>query len=94
MADLASKGIEDFCWSVIFALRQPMTAICGNVQRAQVLLETDPDGAREALDTVVAQIARIDLLLVDLYHGERRTTDTSVLDELNGYRHAREGAKR
>ena len=89
---MTRKTMEEFCWSVIFELRQPMTAISGNVQRAQLLLHTNPSGAREALDTVVAQIARIDRVLVELYERERRTTETTAHAQPNGHRHAREGA--
>ena len=94
---MTRNTMEEFCWSVIFELRQPMTAISGHVQRAQLLLHTDPSGAREALDTVVAQIARIDRVLVELYERERRKTDEparATTRATNGHRHAREGAHR
>jgi phosphoglycerate-specific signal transduction histidine kinase len=62
-----SEELEmDFCDSVVCELRQPITAINGNVLLAKRLLETDPSRAGEALDQVVSQIARLNLLLVEL----------------------------
>jgi signal transduction histidine kinase len=57
---------NDFWSTVVGELRQPMTAVSGQVQRAQQLLETDPKRANEAMDEVVAQIARMDRLLEEL----------------------------
>jgi len=51
---------------VVLELRQPITAVKGQAQRAQLLLETDPRRANEAMDQVVEQIARIDRLLDEL----------------------------
>lgn len=56
----------DFCDSVVFELRQPITTINGNVLLAKRLLKTDPSGANSALEQVVTQIARLNLLLVEL----------------------------
>ena len=56
----------DFCDSVVFELRQPITTINGNVLLAKRLLNTDPPGAIHALEQVVNQIARLNLLLVEL----------------------------
>jgi hypothetical protein len=74
MTEVTNEALEEFCWSVIFVLRQPMTAISGQVQRARRLLYTDPLRAREAMDEAVEQIARLDQLLAELY--ERELTDT------------------
>jgi len=51
---------------VVLELRQPITAVKGQAQRAQLLLETDRRRANEAMDQVVEQIARIDRLLDEL----------------------------
>jgi len=51
---------------VVLELRQPITAVKGQTQRAQLLLGTDPRRAIEAMDRVVEQIARIDRLLDEL----------------------------
>jgi len=51
---------------VVLELRQPITAVKGQAQRAQLLLETDPRRANEAMDQVVEQIGRIDRLLDEL----------------------------
>ena len=56
----------DFCDSVVSELRQPITTINGNVLLAKRLLQTDPSGANSALEHVVTQIARLNLLLVEL----------------------------
>ena len=93
MTEMTSKTIEDFCWSVIFELRQPITAISGHAQRAQHLMQTDPLRAREALDDVVAQVARIDQVLVELYERERRALGTTNFDGRESHRAVREGAK-
>jgi K+-sensing histidine kinase KdpD len=60
---MARTEITDFWSTVVFELRQPMTAVSGQAQRAQQLLETDPARAHEAMDQVVEQIARMDRLL-------------------------------
>lgn len=93
MKDTTSHTIKDFCWAVIFELRQPMTAISGHAQRARHLIQTDPRRACEALDDVVEQIARIDGLLLDLYERERSTAETPELETPGGRRPLREGAK-
>ncbi len=90
---MTGKTIEDFCWSVIFELRQPMTAISGHAQRAQHLMHTDPLRARDALDSVVEQIARIDQVLVELYERERRALGTTNVDGRDVHRAVREGVK-
>lgn len=93
MAQTTSKTIQDFCWSIIFELRQPMTAISGHAQRAQHLMRSDPGRASEALDDVVEQIARIDALLLYLYERERWTPGTPDVEAPRGHRPVREGAK-
>ena len=93
MTQMAGKTVQDFCWELIFELRQPMTAISGHAQRARHLLQTDPRGACEALDVVVEQITRIDGLLVELYERERWTEETPSLRSPRGRRPEREGAK-
>jgi signal transduction histidine kinase len=56
----------DFCDAVVSELRQPLTTIKGGVLLAKRLLDDDPPRANEALDKVVAQIGRLNLLLVEL----------------------------
>ena len=56
----------DFCDAVVSELRQPLTTINGRVLLAKRLLKTDPPGADEALQQVVAQIGRLNLLLAEL----------------------------
>lgn len=56
----------DFCDSVVSELRQPLTVIKGGVLLAKKSLETDPARATEALEQVVSQIARLNMLLVEL----------------------------
>jgi signal transduction histidine kinase len=56
----------DFYDAVVYQLRQPLTSINGGVQLARRLLKTDPSGADEALDHVVGQIARLNLMIVEL----------------------------
>ncbi len=81
-----------FCWSVIFDLRQPMTAISGYAQRAQHLMYDDPAGACRALDEVLKQIARVDRILLELYERERHAPNTTELD-MPGHRSSREGVR-
>ncbi len=56
----------DFYDTVVCELRQPLTVLNGQIQLAKRLLETDPSRANEALDQVVTQIARMNLMLVEL----------------------------
>jgi signal transduction histidine kinase len=56
----------EFCESIVSELRQPLTNIKGGVQLAKRMLETDPTRASETLDQVVAQIGRLNLMLVEL----------------------------
>jgi signal transduction histidine kinase len=56
----------DFYDTVVYELRQPLTTINGGVQLAKRLLKTDPSGASEALDQVVSQIGRLNLMLGEL----------------------------
>jgi signal transduction histidine kinase len=93
MTETTRYTIKDFCWAVIFELRQPMTAISGHAQRARHLIQTDPRRACEALDDVVEQIARIDGLLLELYERERQTAGTPELEKAGGRRPVREGVK-
>jgi signal transduction histidine kinase len=69
----------DFCDSVVFELRQPLTSVTGRVQLAKRLLATDPSRASEALDQVVTQIARINLMLVELRDRARDAAHVEAL---------------
>ena len=88
-----TKAIEEFCWSVIYELRQPMTAVRGHAQRAQLLMQTDPLRAREALDIVLEQMTRMDNLLVELHERERRASTQDERDGPVGSRPLREGVR-
>lgn len=66
MKETASDPESDFYGTVVCELRQPLTTIKGGVQLAKRLLETDPAGASQTLDRVVSQIARLNLMLVEL----------------------------
>ena len=88
-----TKAIEEFCWSVIFELRQPMTAVRGHAQRAQLLMQTDPLRAREALDIVLEQMTRMDDLLVELHQRERRASSQNKLAGSVQSRPVREGVR-
>ena len=56
----------DFYDTVVCELRQPLTVLNGQIQLAKRLLETDPSRTTVALDQVVTQIARMNLMLVEL----------------------------
>jgi signal transduction histidine kinase len=90
---IEAKAIEEFCWSVIFELRQPMTAVRGHAQRAQHLMKTDPLRAHEALDIVLEQMSRMDNILVGLHERERRAATQDKLAGPVAIRPVREGVK-
>ena len=78
--NLPSEDIEiDFCDSVVSELRQPITTIKGGVLLAKKLLQTDPPRANDALEQVVSQIGRLNLLLVEL---RDRARDAEHAEEL------------
>ena len=70
---------EDFYGTVVCELRQPLTALNGQIQRAKRLLETDPSRASEALDQVVTQIARLNMMLVELRDRARDAAHVEAL---------------
>ena len=70
---------EDFYGTVVYELRQPLTALNGQIQLAKRLLETDPSRASEALDQVVTQIARLNLMLVELRDRARDAAHVEAL---------------
>ena len=69
----------EFCDSVVCELRQPLTNIKGGVQLAKGLIKTDPTRATEALDQVVNQIARMNLMLVELRDRARDAAHVEAL---------------
>jgi len=69
----------DFCESVVYELRQPLTSITGQVQLAKRLIDVDPSRAIEALDQVVNQIARVNLMLVELRDRARDAAHVEAL---------------
>ena len=68
-----------FCESLVCELRQPLTTIKGGVQLAKQLLETDPTRAGQALDQVVNQVARLNLMLIELRDRARDAAHVEVL---------------
>jgi C4-dicarboxylate-specific signal transduction histidine kinase len=71
----------DFCDAAVYELRQPLTAITGQVQLAKRLLKTDPSRAGEVLDQVVTHIARVNLMLVELRDRARDAANAEALFE-------------
>lgn len=69
----------DFYDAVVSELRQPLTCINGEVQRARKLLEEDPPRAGQALDQVLAQIARMDQSLIHLRDRARDAAHAEAL---------------
>ncbi len=85
-ADSADRGRtpmkptdSDFYDTVVCELRQPLTVLNGQIQLAKRLLETDPSRTNEALDQVVTQIARINLMLVELRDRARDAEQVEAL---------------
>jgi len=56
----------DFYGTIVSELRQPLTTISGSAQLAKRLMKTDPDGASEALDQLVKQVGRMNLLIAEI----------------------------
>ena len=69
----------EFCETLVCELRQPLTTIKGGVQLARQLLEADPTRAGEALDQVVNQVARLNLMLIELRDRARDAAHVEVL---------------
>jgi signal transduction histidine kinase len=75
-----AEGPEvDFCDAVVSELRQPLTAINGGVLLAKQSLNSDPSRAGQALDRVVSQIARLNLLLGELRDRAHDAAQTEAL---------------
>ncbi len=79
MKPTADDPDTDFYGTVVCELRRPLTALNGQVQLAKRLLETDPSRAGELLDHVVTQIARINLMLVELRDRAQDSADAEAL---------------
>jgi signal transduction histidine kinase len=56
----------DFYGTIVSELRQPLTTISGSAQLAKRLIRTDPAGASEALDQLVKQIGRMNMLIAEI----------------------------
>ena len=56
----------DFYTAIVSELRQPLTTISGSAQLAKRLMKTDPDGASEALDQLVKQVGRLNLMIAEI----------------------------
>jgi len=57
---------SDFYSAIVSQLRQPLTTISGTAQLAKRLMRTDPAGASEALDQLVKQVGRMNLLIAEI----------------------------
>jgi signal transduction histidine kinase len=57
---------DDFYGTIVSELRQPLTTISGTAQLAKRLIKTDPAGASEALDHLVKQVGRMNLLIGEI----------------------------
>jgi signal transduction histidine kinase len=79
MKDAADDPQIDFCDAVVYELRQPLTSISAQVQLAKQLLKTDPPRASAALDRAVTQIARVNLMLVELRDRARDAAEAEAL---------------
>jgi signal transduction histidine kinase len=79
MKSAAESSGDEFCDSVVCELRQPLTNIKGGVQLAKQLLKEDPDRASQALDQVVNQIGRVNLMLVELRDRARDAAHVEAL---------------
>lgn len=79
MKESATESDVDFIDTVVSALRQPLTTISGTAQRAKHLLDTDPDRTREALEQIVAQIGRMNLLIGELRDRARDAAHAEAL---------------
>jgi signal transduction histidine kinase len=69
----------DFIDTVVSALRQPLTTISATAQRAKKIVTTDPDQASRALDDVVAQIGRMNMLIGELRDRARDAAHAEAL---------------
>jgi signal transduction histidine kinase len=79
MKRAASDPETDFYATVVYELRQPLTTINGGVQLARRLLKTDPSRVDEALEQVVAQIGRLNLMLGELRDRAQDQADVEAL---------------
>ena len=57
---------SDFYGAIVSELRQPLTAISGTAQLAKRLMKTDLAGASEALDQLVRQVGRVNLIIAEI----------------------------
>lgn len=68
-----------FIDTVVSALRQPLTTISGTAQRAKGFVASDPERVTEALDQVIAQIGRMNLLIGELRDRARDAAHAEAL---------------
>ena len=71
----------DFYGAIVSELRQPLTTISGTAQLAKRLMKTDPDGACEALEQLVKQVGRLNLLMGEI---RDRARDAEHVEALFG----------
>jgi signal transduction histidine kinase len=57
---------DDYYGAIVSELRQPLTTISGSAQLAKRLMKTDPAGACEALDQLVKQVGRLNMLIAEI----------------------------
>lgn len=79
MKRTANDPETDFYATVVYELRQPITTISGGVQLAKRLVKTDPSRAEEALEQVVTQIGRLNLMLGELRDRAQDQADAEAL---------------
>lgn len=79
MKQTADDPEGDFYDAVVYELRRPLASINAQVQLARRLFETDPSGAIEALDQVVTQIARMNMMLSELRDRARDAAHVETL---------------
>jgi signal transduction histidine kinase len=69
----------DFYSTIVAELRQPLTAISGSAQLAKRLLTTDPERASEALEQLMRQVGRMNLMLAEIRDRAHDAEDVEAL---------------
>ena len=71
----------DFYETIVLELRQPLTTISGSAQLARRLVNTDPAGATEALDQLLRQVGRMNMLIAEIRDRARDAEHVEALFE-------------
>lgn len=82
---VVKKAVEgssetDLFAMIVHELRQPLTVIRGQVQSARRHIGEDPAAQRLAMDRVIAQVDRMNILMAQLLDHARLATDHFILD--------------